>query len=99
MSETRKRTLVRPIRFTPEEWATVQAVAEAAGMSAARYLRSRALGLRAPRKSDEAIRHLVAIGNNLNQLARAANTSGRLADADHLAEVLEMVLAAVRRLG
>lgn len=99
MSEVRKRTLVRPIRFTPEEWDTIQKAAALAGMSAARYLRSRALGTRAPRKADEAIRQLTAVGNNLNQLARSANLSGRLADAETLRAVLADVLAAVRRLG
>lgn len=100
MSEVRKRTIVRPVRFTPDEWAAVQTAALAAGMNAARYLRSRALGTRArDRKSDEAIRQLIAVGNNLNQLARSANIAGRLADAEQVEEVLAEVLAAVRQLG
>ena len=99
MSETRKRTVVRPVRFTPEEWAAVQAAAEAAGMNAARFLRTRALGLRTPRKSDETIRQLIAVGNNLNQLARSANIAGQVEEAVMVAEVLGEVMSAVQRLG
>lgn len=102
MAET-LRTVVRGTRFTPEEWAAVEARAKSCGLLPAAYLRTVALGT-IPRQQPgvverEAVYHLVRIGNNLNQLARWANTERQLPPAAHdLAVALDEVRAAIRRI-
>ena len=94
-----KRDVIRPARFTLEEWRTVCRKAELASLSPCRYLRKAALQhpLRS-RLEQKAIYHLGRIGNNLNQLARAANATGRLAEARRLEGAMDELLAALRRI-
>lgn len=85
-----QRTIPRSLRFTVEEWASIEAALGDADFSA--WARSRLLGLdlaQAPQRKKrerkeiirrgmtefqaEKCRQLAWIGNNLNQLARAAN--------------------------
>jgi hypothetical protein len=50
-----------------------------------------------PRRIEqEAVYQLSKIGNNLNQLARLANASGEIRQAQRLEQVLEELLDAVR---
>ena len=85
MSKSQKRGRTKPISAacTPEEHAEITAKAKAAGLSAGGYLRACALGRvtpgtqrRAPadrEMMEEAIAELRRVGNNINQIARAAN--------------------------
>ena len=94
-----ERTKAKLVYFTPDEWAQVEAAAQATGRPAGRFIREAALGAR-PRSrpgaaSAQAIAELGRIGNNLNQLARVANTAGvervEAAATAALAELLEAV--------
>lgn len=97
----RERSL--PVRLSDEEWGTLSQRANACGMPPSTYMRTAALGSiprSRPRAVErEAVYHLGRIGNNLNQLARAANTSGELVSEERLRDALHEVLEAVRRLG
>jgi hypothetical protein len=82
-SETRERKTVLSVRVTPDERAAITGKAEAAGLSTGGFLRACALRRvtpgtkrRAPADSkilERAIAEMRRIGNNINQLARAAN--------------------------
>lgn len=97
--KTAKRDVIRPARFTADEWRAVCESAELAELSPCSYLREAALQHRLRTRVDKkALYHLGRIGNNLNQLARVANTTGRLAAAARLETTLEDVRAAIRRL-
>jgi hypothetical protein len=69
------------IRYHTAEAATVRERARICGAPLARYVRQVSLGAlpreRRHRATDELIRHLARIGNNLNQLAREANARDR----------------------
>lgn len=71
------------VRLTATERATLERTAAALGLTVAEFMRRRALGYRLPPIADDqaAMQSLAAalipIGNNLNQLTRAAN-AGRL---------------------
>ena len=76
-----RRTLRVIIRYHAAEHSAVRERARICGVPLARYLRDVSLGAmpreRRHRATDEAIRHLARIGNNLNQLAREANARDR----------------------
>ena len=67
------------LRVTPEEKAHWQAIAASRGVSLSELIRVTLSGQRlrarrnAPRVDPDLVRELARIGNNLNQLARAAN--------------------------
>ena len=94
-SEKRKRTKTKSIRFTPEELAQVEAMAERAGLTVGGWLRLAVLDAPPPRQSRRPVaekellslilRHLGKIGSNVNQLARTAN-HGTTPDIDELRE-------------
>lgn len=85
MSKSQKRGRTKSISAacTPEEHAEITAKAKAAGLSAGGFLRACGLGRvtpgtkrRAPADRvifEQAIAELRRVGNNLNQIARAAN--------------------------
>jgi len=95
----------RKIRYTVAEWAVIAARARACGKTPARYVREVSLGARPKVRrgnrsaSDEGalLAHLARIGNTMNQLARVANTSGRLPSEAVLREAVGELLAVVRR--
>lgn len=98
-----RRTIVRPARFNAAEWGEVKARAAVAGMRPSTFLREAAKAAQViqvqPRRvsrADRAVHELSRIGNNLNQLSRAANASGRFAMEAQLREVLEEVLTIIR---
>lgn len=82
-SQKRGRTKSVGVACTPEEHAEITAKAAAAGLSAGGFLRACGLGrvtpgtkCRAPADRaiiERAIAELRRVGNNINQLARAAN--------------------------
>ena len=92
-------TLVKPVRFAPEEWEKIQVRASEVHLPPSTYVRETALGyLLSGRINSAAIVSLGRIGNNLNQLARLANTTGRLEHSQQLKAVLDELLDAIRRL-
>jgi Bacterial mobilisation protein (MobC) len=82
----RQRTEQIVTRWTPQERAELEARSARAGLTATAYLRQQALGGAGPRArrrppvdADALLMlegQLGRIGNNLNQLARAANAGG-----------------------
>ena len=93
------RTVIRSVRFTPEEWATVQERAATVGLSPSRYLRQVAMGTRLGRRVNaEAVLALNRAGVNLNNLIRLAIRNGQpLIDAD-VTSVLEELRETLRGL-
>jgi hypothetical protein len=92
-------TLVKPVRFAPEEWEKIQFRASQVHLPPSTYVRETALGYRlSSRINSAAIAALGRIGNNLNQLARLANTTGHLEHSQQLEAVLDELLDAMRRL-
>ena len=82
-------TLVKPVRFAPEEWEKIQARAPEVRLPPSTYVRQTALGYRlSGRINAAAVIALGRIGDNLNQLTRIANTTGSLEDSQHLEAVL-----------
>ncbi|GAA3674945.1 hypothetical protein GCM10022376_12890 [Yimella lutea] len=102
------------IRHSEEEWVRVQALAAAQGISVPRlYERALTTGgvvasAKLSRIHDElyGVRRLLAIdSNNLNQLARVANTTDRLdaeqellATIEHLSRVADRITALIEQL-
>ena len=74
--------------------------ADDCGKCLSTYMRIVALGsiprARPRRIEQEAVYQLGKIGNNLNQLAKVANSTGRLGDARRLRDALQELLDAVR---
>lgn len=98
-----KRSERHNVRFTLAELSRVRVQADAAGLDVAEYIRRRALGYVVPagtgrRRTDpQLIVELNAVGNNVNQLARAVHRGGRFTEhwqavADELCRVLEQVV-------
>ena len=74
----RHYTVVKPVRFAPEEWEKILARAEEVDLPPSVYVRRTTLGYRLSRRIDQkAIYHLGRVGNNLNQLAKVANSGIR----------------------
>lgn len=99
-SNTRQRTETLYARLTPDEKAAFLERADRAGMTAAAFLRAAALGDAGPRAQRRApadkaallqlLGELGRIGNNVNQLARAAN-AGLDLDAPALKEAMAAI--------
>ena len=89
------------LRVSPDEKALIARNADELGLSLSAFLRAAGMGQRVsarrPAANDEAIRQLAMIGNNINQIARRAN-SGNTVDGSALNEALTALLDAVRRL-
>jgi hypothetical protein len=83
-----RRTLRKPTRWTPEEWAQVERAAAARGVPPLRYVREAALGapptsqpgrgqpLTPARRARSLWNQLARVINNLHQLRRVAETDG-----------------------
>ena len=97
----RRHRLVKSY-FTADEHSALVARSEATGLTLAAYVRACCLGdqpkAKPTRMAAEAIRQLAAVGNNLNQLTRHAN-SGKEPDGQEVRRVLDQVVAAIIRLG
>ena len=108
-SEKRRRTVLRPARFTPEEAATFDAKAAPYGGTSA-FIRHIALDQPLPRSKVElqllakVLAELGKIGSNINQIAYHLN-AGRPGDVTEgsidaaLAELLEWRTALMQSLG
>lgn len=97
-----KRTTALLVRLSPEERRAILARAQACGKGTSTYMREVALGsiprCRPRRLEEEAVYQLARLGNNVNQLARVANTTGQIEDSRLLAETLGELLRATRSL-
>lgn len=92
-------TLVKPVRFAPEQWAKIQTRAGEVRLPPSTYVRQTALGYRlSGRINSRAVAELGRIGNNLKQLTRVANATGRTDQTKRLETVLKELTEAVRRL-
>lgn len=95
------RTKLIPVRCTAEERAAIKAVADKAGLSVGALLRAAALGDAGPRavrrppiERKELARllgHLGKVGSNLNQLAHAFNSRGRVPGLAELNDIRSYV--------
>ena len=92
-----RKTRIQSVRFTPEQWKQIERKAAAANLPPSTFIRRAVLGRQIlHRTTPEAIQALNRIGVNVNQLARVANTTGRV--PPELRAVLEQVEAAVDQL-
>ena len=96
------RTMSIRVRVSPGERRVIRERARECGKRASTFMREVALGsvprARPRRVEQQAIHQLARLGNNLNQISRVANASGRIEEAVRLREVLAEIEAAVRRL-
>ena len=93
-------TLVKPIRFAPDEWEKITKRAEEVVLPPSVYVRRTTLGYRLSRRiNSRAIYQLSRIGVNLNQIARVANATGQVEVAARIDEVLGHITDAIARLG
>jgi len=105
-AKTRKKTLMRTVRMSEEEFELFGEFCRAQGVTPSEALRrlARSAALLGPTFSGEARAEVVAltrqmrsIGNNLNQIARHLNTIGDLRDWSELREALVLHKRAVGR--
>ena len=106
--------LIPPIRCTEEERAAIKAAADRAGLSVGAFVRTLAIGDAGPRavrrppiERKELARllgHLGKVGSNLNQLAHAFNSNGRVpglaeltAMRRHVVELRDALMKALGR--
>lgn len=96
------KTEIISVRMSPDELRDVAKRAHDCGKCLSTYMRTVALGsiprARPRRIEQEAVYQLGKIGNNLNQLTRVANSTGRLGESHRLQEILDKLLDAVRTL-
>jgi hypothetical protein len=105
-----RRTLRKPTRWTPEEWAQIEAAAHACGMPPTRYVREAALGhpltpsrgrdpraTDATRRGNHVMNQLGRVLNNLRQLERVAEIDGDTAASQVLADSARSVEDAIAR--
>lgn len=110
-SDKRRRSHMYSVRFSREEAARAEALAEHAGLSVAALIRRALFGTEPPRAArrptvnHQAVARLLAqlgkIGSNLNQLARQAHTGRFPTDSleEALRELAELRLACLQALG
>jgi len=93
------------VQLTPTERQQLQAEAAESGARLSEYVRELCLHRTQPvvagtRRNPEAkalLFELQALGNNLNQLARHANTAGMLVELENLEDVINLLKAAITR--
>ncbi len=83
MAKTREPRRLRALRWADDEWAAVQVAAADRGLTASEYVRRAALGRADVTRDDRRalLRQLRGLGNNLNQLTKAAHL-GKIREAD-----------------
>ena len=101
-SRPQLRTEAVLVRLSPEERRRIREHARACGKGTSTYMREASLGLkprvRPRRLEQQAVYQLGRLGNNLNQLARAANATGQFEESRRLQEILDELLETIRRL-
>lgn len=96
MPRDRRLTESVRVRLSAAQLAHVNAQAQEAGLTRSALLRRLLVGLEISTPDHhtqrrELIAQLARVGNNLNQLARVANTTGRIEVATELHEVLGQI--------
>ena len=95
-----RRSAKVEVRVSAAEKAALQGSAREAGLTVSEYVRRRSLGQPVTARADRETRVLLRrIGVNLNQLARAANTSGATAASGPLEEALAQLRRVLTGLG
>ncbi len=96
------KTEIVSVRMSPDELRAIRARADDCGKCLSTYMRIVALGsiprARPRRIEEKAVYQLGKIGNNLNQLAKVANATGRIDTTSQLNLTLARLLDAVRKL-
>jgi hypothetical protein len=102
-----RRTVHLGVQLTPSERADLELAAAQAGACLSQYVRELCLrraaeaatvgGARRNPEAKRLINELSAIGNNLNQLARIANTTHRAPQQATLKETIEVLKTAMAR--
>ncbi len=96
------KTEIVSVRMSPDELCAMRKRADDCGKCLSTYMRIVALGsiprARPRRIEERAVYQLGKIGNNLNQLAKVANSTGRIGDVRRLEQALRELLDAVRLL-
>ncbi len=93
------RSVGKLIRFHPKEWARIERMAKTLKLPPIRFVREAAVGYRvSTRVNEEAIRQLARLGNNLNQMARVANSARQVEHGEALFGVLQDIRATLDRL-
>lgn len=81
------------LRLNAEEYASLKQLSESTGLKMEPTVRSLIMGVtlkpRPPDEYRELLRELSAIGNNVNQIAKAANAKG-YASKEDVAQITEM---------
>jgi hypothetical protein len=100
-----RRTSGLRVQLTPSERAALETAAHEAGAPLSRFVRSccfrrvgiveREAGTRRHPEAKKLVYELSAIGNNLNQMTRVANTTGSLAEAAHLEALIALLKASI----
>ena len=92
----------RKIRFSADEWAVIVDRARLCGQAPARYVRETSLGTvpKSTRAQASApiIHALGQLGTQLRRLSDQLTATGQSSQTTHLTEVLDAILARVRRL-
>lgn len=89
------------LRTTPSTFAIIQKHAKTAGLTVSEYMRQMGEKQKIEinerdAQTDELVYQLVRIGTNLNQLAKVANTNGKMIEHEIL-PVLDKVNETIRR--
>lgn len=99
-----RRTAHVGLQLTPSERADLEAAAGQRGQAISEYVREMCFHRPGPapefRRNPvkrELLFELRALGNNLNQLTRIANTNGEITRPDELHETLALVRAAIAK--
>ena len=97
-----KQTEIVSVRLSPEDRDALSERAVICGKPISTYMRTVSLGsvpkARPGHLERKAIYHLSRIGNNLNQLARTANATGRLPHARLIEAAIEELTRAIEEL-
>jgi len=101
-----KRTRILTVRFTPNEYARLKAMAHAAEIELSAYVRSMLVDAEVPRRARGKSPNIAAlgktlvalnrIGNNLNQIARVAHRIGDVTVYDQANSDRALVAAAAQ---
>lgn len=97
-----ERPLIRSSRYSEAEWQAITEAAARAGKLPSTFIREAALGQKITARrgaaNDAAVKELNRIGNNLNQVARAANAGGMPDLERSVRESLAELVEVIRRL-
>ena len=103
LTRVEKRSEIFTIKCTPIEKHTIKGKAKMSGVKPAEYIRECAVnGSIKSRLTSEEVKHirvLAGMANNLNQLAKSANTYGYLrvaTEANHLMDEVDNIIKKIR---